>query len=655
MRAVAGSGNGVDVIEALAGTGKTYTAGVLGDVFERAGYAVVGVAPSARAARELTEQAGIRSRTLDSRLLSITNGHALPERCVVIFDEAGMASTRQSERLLAHSAERGAKVIAIGDPGQLPSVQAGGWLRALGRRLGAVQLTEVMRQRDPTERPALAALHDGNPERWIDWAIDQGRIEVFRDDRGVLDQAVAEWAAGVEAHGIEQSVLIARGNDTRRALNELARDHRRAAGVLGEERTYGPVTVAVGDRVICRSNKRDLDVDNGTRGTVRHTDQRGVVLETDAHTIRELPAAYVAEHVELAYALTGHGMQGATVEQATVVADVSELTRGWSYTALSRARGQTRLLVRDATAEAGGHEDIGPKGPPARPEPQVVLLGVARRMLERDDEDLAIDQLPARGGAEDPPFGMLSGIDAGPLQEHGADAAEPPLATGTAGSPVALREQLAQLRAQLAALPTRDLDRLDKLDANALELTGRRDTVRDSLARLLAPRGRRFGRNADPHIVERTQLSSVLNGLETQLERALTDRASLANELGDPDAIRTERDGLSSAIQTLQRERRQAIEDRIEHELATEPRWVRDTLGERPGRPSDARRWERAARSVARYRIEYEITGDPDEPLGPAPAGDPGQRRDYERAIRERDQLHLALGHEVPANELDLT
>jgi conjugative relaxase-like TrwC/TraI family protein len=326
VRAVVGSGNGVDVIEALAGTGKTYTAGALRELYEDAGYTVIGVAPSARAARELTEQAGIPSLTLDSRLLSISNGRALPDRCVVIFDEAGMASTRQSELLLAHAAGVGAKMIVIGDPGQLPSVQAGGWLRALARRLGAVQLTEVMRQRDPAERHALAALHDGNPQHWIDWATDQGRIEVAPDDRGVLDQAVAEWAAGVDEHGIEQCVLIARSNETRRALNELARDHRQAAGLLGEDRTYGPVTVAVGDRVICRSNERDLDVDNGMRGTIRHTDQRGVVLETDAHTIRELPAAYVAEHVEHAYALTGHGMQGATVEQATVVADVSELT-----------------------------------------------------------------------------------------------------------------------------------------------------------------------------------------------------------------------------------------------------------------------------------------------------------------------------------------
>ena len=40
-------------------------------------------------------------------------------------------------------------------------------------------------------------------------------------------------------------------------------------------------------------------------------------------------------------------MQGATVEAAIVVASPRDLTAGWSYTALSRARDRTRLLIHD--------------------------------------------------------------------------------------------------------------------------------------------------------------------------------------------------------------------------------------------------------------------------------------------------------------------
>ncbi len=103
--------------------------------------------------------------------------------------------------------------------------------------------------------------------------------------------------------------------------------------------------------MICRRNDGQLDVDNGMRGTVRHLDPDRVVIDTDGGLVRELPAAYVAEHVEHAYSLTGHGMQGGTIESAIVVASPRDLTAGWSYTALSRARETTRLLVYDDDLE----------------------------------------------------------------------------------------------------------------------------------------------------------------------------------------------------------------------------------------------------------------------------------------------------------------
>jgi hypothetical protein len=582
-------------------------------------------------------------------VVAINAGRELPPRTVVVFDEAGMASTRLSEQLLAHAAEVGAKVIAIGDPGQLASVQAGGWLRTIAERVGAVRLTEVMRQRDPAERLALAALHDGAPARWIEWATRAGRVEVVPDGRGVLEQAVGEWAAGATAHGVDQSVLICRDNETRRALNTLAREHRCDAGDLGEERSYGPVTVAVGDRVIARKNERDLDIDNGTRGTVRHVAPRGIVIETDAHLVRELPAGYVAEHVEHAYALTGHGMQGATVEQVTVVASPHDLSRGWSYTALSRARRDTRLLVRDSEAGAAGREEYAPETRLSTSQHREVLARVGRHMLARDDEDLAIDQLTVAGRFDDP---QLTHPVVEPLQEQQAGRAEPLIVAPVSGTLGELRHQLERLRAQLTALPTVELGKLDALDARTRELTERRDALRRDLDRLPEPRERRFSRNEDPHLLDRTRLSSALAGAHDQLERTLTQRAALARELGDPAAIHEDRDGLTSAIDTLARQHTELRNELAEREVERRPHWARDTLGERPDRSHDAERWDQAARTLARYRIEYEIsaTGDP---LGDRPAA-AEQRHDYERAERAREQLAQELERETPGRELDI-
>jgi ATP-dependent exoDNAse (exonuclease V) alpha subunit len=349
----------------------------------------------------LAEQAGISSRTLDRLLIDLDElGDSLPKRCVIVFDEAGMAATRTTARLLEHAERAGAKVVAIGDPGQLASVQAGGWLRAVGREVGALRLTEVMRQRDPGERRALAALHDRIPDLYVDWATKAGRVDTFNDSVGACDAAVAEWAAAAGEVGVDQAVMIARDNDTRAALNTAARELRRDQGKLGAQRVYGRRELAIGDRVICRRNDSLLDVDNGTRGTVRHLDEHRVVIETDSRLIRELPAQYVAEHVEHAYALTGHGMQGATVEAAIVVATPRHLTAGWSYTALSRARASTRLLIHDdqPARERADHAPERAEQPASREE---LLARAGRRMIERDDQDLAVEQLAPAGRADD--------------------------------------------------------------------------------------------------------------------------------------------------------------------------------------------------------------------------------------------------------------
>jgi hypothetical protein len=67
---------------------------------------------------------------------------------------------------------------------------------------------------------------------------------------------------------------------------------------------------------------------------------------------------------------------------------------------------------------------------------------------------------------------------------------------------------------------------------------------------------------------------------------------------------------------------------------------------------TDAESWDRAARTLARYRIEYEIPEHAD-PRGTRPA-DPQQRLDYQRALRARDQLAQQLARQTPGHELDV-
>jgi conjugative relaxase-like TrwC/TraI family protein len=636
------SGHGVEVIEALAGTGKTFTAGVLAYVYRRAGYEVLGVAPTGRAVRELVDEARIPSRTLASMVLRIANGIELPAGCVVVLDEAGMAGTRETAVLLQAAARAGAKVVAIGDPGQLHSVQAGGWMRAVGRRVGTLKLSEVMRQRDHGERRALGLLHDGVAGGWLSWAREHGRVEL--GGRGASpERALQEWAGAVEEHGLGRAVLIARSNDTRAALNRDAREVVRGRGGLGEQRAYGPTEVAVGDRVICRRNDRDVDVDNGTRGTVRAVHRTKIVIETDARTIRELPADYVAGHVEYAYALTGHGMQGGTVEWAGVVAAPHELTRGWSYTALSRARARTRLFVQ-GEGEAWAHHELARRDEHApgereeKPTAEQLAATVARYMRTRDDEDLAVEQLPAPATAhradELEPARQAEPADG----EAGAERAEPEVQElPTLRDFASLTERVRTLEAQLASLATPDVERLLATERRERALIAHDDELAQRLRSL--PKPPRLG--LDPYAVERGGLQRAITGAHQELVGLRALRGRLEHQTGPLTEVLAERAGLRERLADLQERRRGVRERLIAADVARPPAWARTLLGDPPRQASARRIYERALAAVAGYRLDHQIIGP--DPLGATP-DDPLAARDRRQAVAAVERAQQRLG-----------
>ena len=638
VEASVSSGHGVQVIEALAGTGKTYTAGILRHVYEQAGRQVVGVAPTGRAVRELVEEAGIPSRTLDSTLLSLERGDTLPTGGVIVLDEAGMAPTRQTAVLLEAAQQAGCKVVALGDPGQLHSVQAGGWMRAVGRKVGTLRLSEVMRQRDPLERRALAALHDGRAKPWLEWAREHHRVQLGTGTH-LLERAVSEWHAATIEHGRPGVVLIARDNEIRRRLNDRARELVREQGGLGTDHSYGSLQVAVSDRVICRRNDRQADVDNGTRGTVRAADDAGIVIETDAGSVRRLGAHYVAEHVEHAYALTGHGMQGGTVECAVVVAAPHELTKGWSYTALSRACGLTWLYVVSDSHERE-RDELAPGERQGRLTEKELYARLQRYMQTRDDEDLAIEQLR-------PPLASASRD----RLEKAAPALEPAEATADRPKAPALRhmsieafraanEQVAALQVRLDGLSIPEVKRLHAAERREQELTEHKAELLERLRQIPPASKHPFARDRQAH--ERQNLQRGVDAVDAELAGVRTLRSRLVHEVGDPDQIRVESAAIELALASALSQRDQLRDALVREELSSQPRWVTVALGEPPEAARERALWDRAARGLARYRLQHEVS-DENLALGPRPV-DAGRTERYEQARAQLERVRHELG-----------
>jgi hypothetical protein len=109
-----------------------------------------------------------------------------------------------------------------------------------------------------------------------------------------------------------------------------------------------------------------------------------IVVDLDDRRRLTLPARYLeAGNVTHAYALTGHKMQGLTIEQAFVLADDRRALKEWGYVALTRAREKTRLYTIKSELE--------PDAPPQRPEPAGPLDRLADALNRPAAETLALD------------------------------------------------------------------------------------------------------------------------------------------------------------------------------------------------------------------------------------------------------------------------
>ena len=123
-------------------------------------------------------------------------------------------------------------------------------------------------------------------------------------------------------------------------LNAAIRDHRLTISAASDGRvvtTAAGEQLGVGDRIATRRNDRDVGVANRDRWTITRVPADGGlhVLGPTGH--RALPAGYVHQHVELAYATTAHGAQGETVHTAHLV--VGESTgAAAAYVGMTRGR-----------------------------------------------------------------------------------------------------------------------------------------------------------------------------------------------------------------------------------------------------------------------------------------------------------------------------
>ncbi|HEY4896306.1 MAG TPA: AAA family ATPase, partial [Solirubrobacteraceae bacterium] len=304
--------------------------------------------------------------TLDALVVRANRGRLqVGPETTVILDEAGMVDHKRMDALTELVERSGAKLIAVGDGKQLPSIGPGGMFDRIAGRVPTAELGEVRRTSDPQERRAWAALRNGEPERAM--AHYKSRSQLFLTDtrEQAGEAAVKRWAELTETREIREVALITDASNVEvDRLNARAQHLRAERGELGQAEVQLPhkhYGVREGDRIVFTAQHREPGqprVENGSRGEVTGVDHdRGITVALDISERQVTVAGEDLESLRLGYAQHIHGQQGATVDRTVVVTGGWQTSRETSYVEASRARHGTEWYVNRDELDLAGQDE----------------------------------------------------------------------------------------------------------------------------------------------------------------------------------------------------------------------------------------------------------------------------------------------------------
>ena len=332
IRAVAGAGGRVAIVEGAAGSGKTTTLRPIADLFREQGGTVIATAVAWRTAVALGNDLDARPFCVDKLLkLAAKNGIEIDGGTTIVVDEAGMLSTRQAHHVLRLAERHGARVVFVGDTRQQQPVEAGPGLRLIRDAVGSVRVDRIRRQKPDLEdilvhvhgetpsaarfrgglmadderarilsdygemadKPAFTpwqvavseALRDGDAAQAIEAWHGRGRLHLGYNEERTLTALVEDWDRYTRQHPEKSTAVLARTRAEVRALSHLMREKRFSRYGAGaqadvkrvtvmvsrgteDDRTVSPLEIAVGDGLRIGATCWEKQLFNGTVVTV---------------------------------------------------------------------------------------------------------------------------------------------------------------------------------------------------------------------------------------------------------------------------------------------------------------------------------------------------------------------------------------------------
>lgn len=338
-----------------AGTGKTFTTKLVVDAYQKLGYTIYPVALSGKAARRLQQSIGLETKTI-AKLLRETELDT--DKAVLLVDEASMLDAYTMWRLVTLFSDK-ARILLVGDPYQLPPINAGFILNDVIKSsvINHVELDVVKRQGTDSSVPAYsnAIRHGIMPE-----SLSTADITFQESTGDILQDAVTAYS------GYDNAMIVAPTNDTVRKANIMLQGVVNPDGKILDLTdmpiTKGSYDFREGDPIVITLTSYKNDVQNGTLGIIKNAepnDDYACIVELEdldeKGNKRILEVDWqLFEYIDLAYCLTLHKLQGSQAPNVIVLLERGRLLdRSWLYTAVTRAEDKVHIIGKEADFRYG--------------------------------------------------------------------------------------------------------------------------------------------------------------------------------------------------------------------------------------------------------------------------------------------------------------
>lgn len=350
-----GSGN-LALVNGAPGTGKSFLLNAVREAYRLSGHTVIGCSLAATAAEELQKSSAINSQTIDSLLIELDTGRKLLKKnSVIVVDEAGMIGVKKLKKLLDHAKRTQSKLVLVGDHNQLSPIESGLGFSNLLKNQPAAYLQDIQRQKAKRDRENVRLIEQGKSVQVLNDLKTRGLLHFDTDKVRCKFKLVDDWYKTASSNYREALILASTRYDVA-DLNLIARAKLADAGklspvsvqVVNHEETT--IDLAEGERIMFRSNNRNLGVKNGSTGTIKQINQdrrsRKITLSVTLDSGEEVQvntSEYNA--IEYGYAVSIHKSQGKTVDRSFVWLNEAFLNKELNYVQMSRSRFETQVYA----------------------------------------------------------------------------------------------------------------------------------------------------------------------------------------------------------------------------------------------------------------------------------------------------------------------